>query len=72
MAPDIVEDDQGTAYDCGAALFHRGPTPSPLCATIPDPWRPAAAAGLLLAACLVLTAVALLALRRRRFRRLPG
>lgn len=58
MAPNIVEDDQGNVIDCGPALFHGGPRPSPLCDAVPDPWELIAAVGLVIAACMVVVAIA--------------
>jgi len=59
MVPFIVEDDQPNpnVIDCGPALFHANPPPSPLCDAMPDFWTPVAQLGLLLAGCLFVAAI---------------
>jgi len=58
VVPYDVEDTQGNVIPCGHTLFHTSPSPSPLCEADLDPWRVIAGAGLLIAACAVLVAIA--------------
>jgi len=56
MAPYYVEDGQSNVIDCGPALFHSSPRPSPVCDVLPDLWAPVAGVGLVIAACMVVAA----------------
>lgn len=73
MAPHIVEDGQANpnVIDCGPALFHSSPRPSPLCDAVPDLWQPIAGVGLLIAACMVVAA-AVFGIRSSLARRASG
>ncbi len=61
MLSHVVEvDGRADPIDCGATLFHRGPSRSPACSATVDYWRFVAEAGLVVtAALLVLSAVLL-------------
>jgi len=58
IAPYDIEDTQGDFISCGHTLFHASPSPSPLCEADFDPWHAIAEAGLVIAACMVLGAIA--------------
>ena len=58
IAPNYVEDARGNVINCGHTLLHASPSPSPACEADLDPWRVIAEAGLVIAACMVLAAIA--------------
>lgn len=58
IAPYDVEDSQGNFIPCGQTLFHTSPSPSLQCEADLDPWRVIVEAGLGIAACMVLAAIA--------------